>query len=301
MYSFLKNLILGEENNMISTVQGINPVEFEEQVIARLSERVSGNITMISACYRSSEQQFLQNFHGIEVAAERIREGEKVVLWAPVPASLIEKKRGAEFTRLVENKNFVYLEAPFTQDNFVNAANQLLAGTKVVNVAAAATADLSIRERAIVTLRHGNVDHDRYPSDPDAFLAQAKELGFTGTVEEVRDQLRTWKRATDGSLSGQSFPGLFVDVQGTLLREDGTLNEEIVKLAELATAEGPVTVWTDGKLDKIIPQLRNLGVTYPVVSKFDFHGATVEKAIDDKPQDEFTYLYGITVGSFLQV
>lgn len=167
--------------------------------------------------------------------------------------------------------------------------------------ALAAGKQAEIFARAMSSLRHRMPGDGRggYPSD---WFDRARTLGFSGSEEEIVTAVTAWSRQTSGMHAGNSFPGLFIDVQGTLLAEDNTLNQDVVTLAEQAVARGEaVTVWTDGDLALLAPLLRGLGVTYDIVSKFDFHGAEVAAAVDDLSYEEFQKRYGISVVHFSQI
>lgn len=273
--------------------------------LAEVAPRLKGNLVLVAACYKKRETDFLQHFHGLDIALERARKGDTVLVWSPLTTEYMlmmeADGKAKNFSTLVAMPNADYIACPFSLDAFVEKANELIDGKKQGNSAVVASGTAREREQKIAVLRHSSVDHGRYPSDPIAFLEDAAKLGFFGTVDDVREALRAWSRTLEGAYAGQEFPGLFIDVQGTLLLGENTLNGEVMEMARDAEQSGPVTVWTDGDLSTITSQLRKLGITWPIVSKFEFKGATVEKAIDDKSQDEFVELYGITATSFLQV
>lgn len=273
-----------------------------------VAERMKGfdkAATLIDACFLVNGT-ILSEFEGVDVAYDRAQKGEKVVLYCyfreeAMAPQLKDSARLARFTALMNMPNARYMEAPFTLDTFKATVSDMYDSASIGNPAVVAAQENTIFERSMSILRHDLKyvldGSNRFPDWYD----RARALGFSGTDGQIVSAVQSWHRTTAGMLAGQSFDGLFVDVQGTIIREDGTLNTEVMKMIEEAQGSGPVTVWTDGDLKKITEQLRALGVTLPVVSKFDFNGATVERAIDDKSQDEFVSLYGVTARSFLQV
>jgi hypothetical protein len=140
----------------------------------------------------------------------------------------------------------------------------------------------------ISTTELGYIRHDlKYaPAGSDKeqqLLARARQAGLSGTDQELRAFLES-ATALSAELvcRGQRFAGIFCDVEGTLLKVDGTVNSRVYGLLqEAATIGRAVTVWTGSDPAYIAGKLQQAGLTYQVVRKGDFAGATVEEAIDD--------------------
>ena len=115
-------------------------------------------------------------------------------------------------------------------------------------------------------------------------LAEEK-LGWTGTGEEIMQRLAEFNPETEIArhFSGSVIPGVFCDVEGTLLDFLGeSINEEVVRMLEKYEAEGKaISLWSGGDPKEILPKLK--GFKWPFLSKYDFKGCTVEIAIDDLP------------------
>lgn len=134
----------------------------------------------------------------------------------------------------------------------------------------------------------GYIRHDlKYaPSGSDKekqLLARARQAGLSGDDRTLRAALESTATVpAELVCRGQRFAGIFCDVEGTLLKADGTVNSHVHGLLqEAATTGRAVTVWTGGDPVYITGKLQQAGLTYQVVRKGDFVGATVEEAIDD--------------------
>lgn len=103
--------------------------------------------------------------------------------------------------------------------------------------------------------------------------------------------------------------GVFCDIDGTLIswkpkRVDGKfqiiphLNEEVVELLHRLESEGKsITLWTGGDADATQEKIAHFDLPWPIVSKDNYRGRTVEIAIDDEGLDAYNiqvkklYLY----------
>ncbi len=99
-------------------------------------------------------------------------------------------------------------------------------------------------------------------------------------------------------LAGQSFDVLCCDVEGTLIRPDGTLDEGFYQYNIQYPGERPVVLWTGGNLKAVDKQLRDLHVATPLISKGVMRGVTVAVAIDDEPSEVLREKYGVIVQDF---
>lgn len=159
----------------------------------------------------------------------------------------------------------------------------------------------------------GVILHDMYPGKSAEGIRRAmaraeEEFGIVGTEDEVRKQLEDLRekiksgRFVEAEITGDDtvIPGVFCDVEGTLICEDQLIPGRIEMLANYVKT-GPVTLWTGGSMGRLGSLLATLGVPYPVVSKYDYQGKTVEVAIDDLPEAEIEKEYGIRAKKFIRL
>jgi hypothetical protein len=207
-------------------------------------------------------------------------------------------------SKLAHTKGVGFIQFPFELVALRQLYDKLLAGEDIENPAVRLVIEAEERRRLI-----GILLHDMHPRKPQTSIRPAmeraeRELGISGSEEEVRAQLealRNAKTLVGDSARGQLMPGVFCDVEGTLVTASEELNEKVLaQLKEYAKTK-PVTLWTGGDLDRVKKLVRSLGVEWPVVSKYDFDGCTVEIAIDDLPKEKFEKDYRISSQKFIQV
>ena len=147
--------------------------------------------------------------------------------------------------------------------------------------------------------------HDlHHPERRAEVIARGRtEAGLEGADDEVAEIIRSYVAPdSKGRFAGQFLSGIFCDVEGTLLRDDDTVNQAVLANLERLEGEGrEITLWTGGDLKKVRPRLHDVGIFYTLVSKHDFRGAEVEVAIDDLSQADFEQEYGITAKQYLQM
>lgn len=98
-------------------------------------------------------------------------------------------------------------------------------------------------------------------------------------------------------MKGQRVEGVYCDVDGTLIEYVGIhsgkewtqpLRQSVVDLLKKYEQEGKeIFIRTWGDVKKKEAYLRTLGITRPVVNKYDYAGATAEIVIDDTDQNAF--------------
>lgn len=137
------------------------------------------------------------------------------------------------------------------------------------------------------------------------------ELGWEGTTREIgeklreaAEELRKKERPMEDFVASESegyYPGVFCDVEGTLLDpETDCLNMELLKKLERISKEKPVTIWTGGDFEEITKELVGRGINKIVISKNWLTGSKVETVIDDMNESDFEEVYGIQAENFFQ-
>ena len=136
------------------------------------------------------------------------------------------------------------------------------------------------------------------------FLEKARsKAGLTGTDDEIIFQIESWTVPEEekGLFSGEYFPGVFCDIEGCLLRDDG-INEQLAEeLKKLEEAGQPITLWTGGDIKVLGQRAQSAKLPWKVVSKWTLVDSRVETVFDDETKDEFTEKYRISFEHFSQV
>jgi hypothetical protein len=142
-------------------------------------------------------------------------------------------------------------------------------------------------------------------------ITKAREtFKFEASVpDEEVEQFILSTKAEFSNVSERELEGLYCDVEGTLIQNDGTLNLTVLDKLKKARAEGKkVTLWTGGDLGevkrKIADAVAGLNADgdeetvimisgIEIVSKQDYAGATAEVIIDDLSPEDLYLQYGI--------
>lgn len=243
------------------------------------------------------------NVSNFEDALPHLESGEPVIFYGfESEASL--RLDGNAAAPWFYSKNAVYLQAPLLLVDMIAMYQKMKDGAKTENQAVKLAARFGYKQRLV-----GILLHDIYPGkyNCEKGLENAKkEFGITGSIEEVRTALEKIR----GKDVGQAYevvgedviPGVFCDIEGTLLSNDRTTINPDVLATLKAHSDKAVTLWTGGDIKELEKVLYRLGVKeYPVVSKEIFRGCTVESIYDDLPQEEFQKQYGINCQMYNQV
>lgn|GEM_PF-3431116 len=154
----------------------------------------------------------------------------------------------------------------------------------------------------------GKLLHDLEPNKSEstkssAILEAEREFGLKGkdvdTVEFLKNLLVEIESRTEETTA--NIEGLACDVEGTLLVGE-EINSKVLEMLRESEKEGKsVTLWTGGDVEKLSAKLRQLGVEYPVVSKYDYRWGEAEMVIDDLAQAEFSERYKIFPKKYHQI
>ncbi|MBP6910549.1 HAD hydrolase family protein [Patescibacteria group bacterium] len=142
-----------------------------------------------------------------------------------------------------------------------------------------------------------------------AFEYTQKYFPGLDTKEKMLEYMMNVKLDLPEVMKGQRVEGVFCDVDGTLIEyaaagspDEGTqkLREEVVTLLKKYESEGKtITIWTGGNLEEKTTYLRSLGITRPIVSKYNYAGATAAIVIDDIGLEAFQMQSKITAETFI--
>lgn len=242
----------------------------------------------------------MQYFGGIDYALDHRNPNLPLIIFSLVPIYVIIKKQFQKFMLLLSHSQVIFCdglsqENPFElEDGFDRLIKKVI--NKESHLAGLAYFSTQQKINDLSGIHHDINCLDRL-ANPERCARAAKQarlkLGFIGTDDEVVDQIITEnnKQVREVKLAGQNFPGIFCDVQGTLLlSDDKTLNLPVYNwLKEQEKLGFTITIWTGGDTDKMATSLYSTDeflddqIQWPVVGKSAFAGASVEIAIDDQP------------------
>ena len=274
---------------------------FDDKTAKRTFEKAlpppEKDIALVAVNYkRSNVYAKRADNEGLEDALREAEHGTPVILMS----FLLEKElmKDFRFVVLINLGNVSFVEEPMTLDEVLKSAKDVAAARHIPDPLGFALAREKNTSAKVPVLRHDLRYAKQDPKRMSGWLQEARAHGFTGNDAEIIAAVEAWKENTPRKFAGRFFPGLFVDIGGTLLNSKGEINPSVLGTADLASRERPVTLWTGGDITALEQLLRRNGVRWKVVSKHLLEGAIVEEAIDDLPQDVFEKEYGITVQKY---
>lgn len=258
------------------------------------------NAYLVNINLKKAEDSFRSNNEGLEVAAELDPSLKPIILYSVLPEKYF--MTNTTFQSLIGKGRVGFIQLPFTIAEFKTLYQQLL--RKQVNAVAVELGRLDNRDKVMAQLRHDlpkvlGIDATKVAH----LITSAREkAGLTGTDEEILQQIQKYERLpTKGCFANRYWPGVFCDIEGTLL-VGGKINQKTFEILEKFANEGkPVTLWTGGNLELARKQLLQNGIIWKLVSKYDFEKAYVEIVIDDEPQNKFEEKYQIKAEAFIKI
>ena len=249
------------------------------------------------------EGQTVDGKHGALQALECIERGEKVILtgFSPQSRFLMDYRFHAAIS--AEGVKFVRLPLSLAQIREEFATVQPAGPVKDQ------TALALIQCMGLTTSMDGGLKHDLKYARAGRNTEEWRSKAVRVFGDLPLDELYTLVEATPAEdrvfapLKGGVFTDIFVDVEGTLLK-NSMLNKALIEeIRARSEAENRcVTVWTGSEnIADLAAALGRLGLPWKVASKYWFAGAHVAIAYDDLSREEFDTLYGISVDTYIQV
>jgi len=194
-----------------------------------------------------------------------------------------------EFRAAMSNRNVEYARLPLTADEI----SSIYESSRPENPAFRAAANLQQETGIVAKFKH----EWKYEDRRENILKQAREkLGWDGSDGDIEQRIISY--APSATVAPSYFPGVFCDVEGTVLKQ-GCIDEMLYHELKIMSFAAPVTLWTGADIKDYSYLVSKLG--YPLLSKHWFRGSTVEQAIDDDPKELFEANYGITAKDYRKV
>lgn len=286
----------------------ISGSDFGNLLSASLIEK-QGEFFLICAEYTKFEEK-KSDFAGLELALN-IDRGEKPMVICSFMSEqffLQDSRLSGKFSALMAQKRVAFMRLPFSSTELYKEYLDLLEDEKKEDLLAIKLNEIATYDDIMATIRHriahlqkSNLEKDNKIVN-EAVLEARSKLRLTGTDQEVIIQIVNFKSSKTSPFAGTFFPGVFCDIENTLLI-NGQVNEEMfLKLQELSETE-PITLWTGAvlEIDSIRKKLIQKGISWKVVPKTMFSGAEVEIAFDDEGYEEFYKKYNVKARSFNKI
>ena len=231
--------------------------------------------------------------------------GEAFAINPKIPLILVgfdnkERLKGdLKLTTILARPRCVYVKLPCKLEDLKEAIKEAKSEPrKQMAVALEKATELEETKRQVGYIKHLSCYRE---GDAEKVRNLAEEkLGWVGTGEEIMKRLAEFRSEREMAkyFSGTTIPGVFCDVEGTLLDWNGNLNQEVVAMLEKYEAEGKaVSLWSGGDPKEILQKLKD--IKWPFLSKYDFEGCVMETVIDDVPSAKLQKDYGIQAKQYV--
>ena len=258
--------------------------------------------------------QKLNGYDGLDVALTLDPEKAPIILCCFYPYEIVKEEASrSKFYALMGRRRVGFGRIPFdvhTPQQWLKKYHEVLLDKRKDDAIAIEMNNVFSFEERMGQIEHCAAHSFGKKTDFEKELIaeavlRAREIGVTGSDEEVELQIKNFKRKPINSvLAGRFFPGIFCDVEGTLII-DGKVNEELFfKLTELSLKKN-ITLWTGGDVEKTRELFTrpnyDINIFWNILPKTYFTGAEVEVAFDDEEYSVLFEKYGVKVREFIKV
>jgi len=204
-----------------------------------------------------------------------------------------------KFMNIMAKSNSYFIRLPFSKKDLDTELGSLKFHNTALEIAGESEYKTSLRAILLHRIRSS-----------DVISEIKKEFGFDGTDSEIVEKLRAYD-THDVEAKGL-LPGVFVDIEGTLLKDD-KINLPIVEMMIEYSKTRPVSIWTGGSrkdlTNKISSGLENafnqfnsrVNNRIPIINKQMFEGYEPELVIDDLPQEQFEQDYKMKPKQYVKI
>jgi hypothetical protein len=217
-----------------------------------------------------------------------------------------DKDKADKFNAFMAKKGCGFLQLPFSSNQLFSKYNELLNSEKEEDLLAIEINRINSFETKMAQIQHRSyrsvgVNSDRDKEIVAKAIFESRELGLSGSDEEIINQIINFKHQPKNSIfAGKFFPGVFCDLEGTLLK-DGIVDRVILEFLRNFSEKKPITLWTGGKVEELKKILISNHIPWKLISKYDLTGAEVEIAYDDEDFSVFFEKYAIKVRNFNKI
>jgi len=236
---------------------------------------------------------------GLDIALQFVDDGRPIVVYSVYPPEYHRFVEDARYHALKGYSHVEFMDAIGSAVRFAESVNKARSKIRPADPLAIELLNLKHSEDRIAILKH-DLYHANTPSALLQWLDRARLEGVSGEDGVIIQMIKSWRPELQNPFHGRVFPGLFCDIQGTLLDHRGVLNKKLSDYLREKSKEMPITLWTGGNAEEFRRKLSKQ-VPWKVTSKYYFHGATVELAIDDCSKEILEREYGISSTSLVKV
>ena len=270
----------------------------------------NGELLLILAESKLADQSGRRSdFLGLDFASTIVEVKNPIILFSFIPEESFansDKDKADKFNAFMAKKGCGFLQFPFGSDLLLSKYNELLNTEKEEDTLAIEINRINSFETEMAKIQHCSyrsvgVNSDRDKEIVAKAILDVRALGLSGSDEEIINQIINFKRQPKNSIfAGKFFPGVFCDLEGTLLNEN-VVDNIMLELLRNLSKEKPITLWTGGKVEELKKILIRNHIPWKLISKYDLAGAEVEIAYDDEDFSVFFEKYAIKVQNFNKV
>ncbi len=210
---------------------------------------------------------------------------------------------------LLSNSRAGFLRLPFTSKELTQKVEELKQKNGAVDPVKNWIADTVVSTHTVGALLHALEEQKIGTDRAREAVNQVNEL-FQQTFDIEKQQLearaflqeKQKEIVAETKWNGVALPGVYCDVEGTLLDINTEVpNENILEKLKLLSENQFVHVWTGGGpevVKKAGAALAKAGLQVPVLNKNDFRGARPELVIDDATPESIAEQYDIHPDKF---
>lgn len=238
---------------------------------------------------------------GIKIATELAKETKNIIILTSFEYEYQLMNTSEDFAGLMTLPNVGFVDI-VKLEKLPAKYQELASGKKKTDTTGLAVFEFNQKAKKMSHLKHdlGHITRDL--ESRDKWFAEALTIGLTGTAEEIIAAVETWRPETAGEFNGVSLEGIFVDAFETLFNENWELFHGVKQAVEdiAAGKETKIFVISDSDTNMVKNKLAENGITWPLLSKYDIRGATLECVIDNLKQEEFESTYNIKATAFIR-
>lgn len=279
------------------------------QILANSLNNVEGELFLICAEYTKSEQK-KSDFAGLDLGLRIDRKEKPMIICSFMSEDFFLKEEilSSKFSALVAQKGVGFMRLPFSSTELHEKYVELVEDEKQEDLLAIEINNLVNFNNIISNIRHkihyrlDNGSESDKKIIAEAIVEARERLGLSGTDEGIIKQIVNFSSEEQSPFIGKHFPGVFCDIENTLLI-NGEVNQGLLKKLRGLSETMPITLWTGAvlEIDSLKKKLIQEHITWKLVSKTLFSGAEVDIAFDDESYEDFFKKYNVKVKDFIKV
>jgi hypothetical protein len=270
-----------------------------KEMSSRLENEI-GKFFLVEAEYqRPGTCDQMSECYGFDIALDLNHEEAPIIICSFLEeVHFIQMGKIQKFQAIMARKRVGFIRLPFTADELLEKYKSLVDDNKEEDLLAIELNKITTYEKRMGEIQHRVKHRLDDPSEAAWGITEVRKLDIAGSDEELIELIKNFEYSTKDSIfAGKYFPGVFCDIENTLIR-NYQVNQKMLDILLEHSSKKPITLWTGGDIKSVQKLLLQSNITWKLVSKNDFAGAEVEIAYDDLEEAIFFKTYAIKVREF---